>query len=230
MFIFYRDSLIRVKDENGIVKYRGEWKDGKPEGYGIYFEDGKKKYEGEWKNGYYHTKGSTWFNYVNEKEQMVIPLKKTKSVSNKKNIVFIEDVMNKEESEKEIKKWKCILFVGISIISILVLMLVIYLSYYIYICNRTDVTIHNSFEWNHMSKKVRNLVISEGVCNDLTGLFEFSHYQYLESLTVNAHSFQNVISLTITDNPQLSSISFKGISFDRARVLIISSIFYLIMN
>ena len=225
VFIFYRDSLIRVKDENGIVKYRGEWKDGKPEGYGIYFEDGKKKYEGEWKNGYYHTKGSTWFNYVNEKEQMVIPLKKTKSVSNKKNIVFIEDVMNKEESEKEIKKWKCILFVGISIISILVLMLVIYLSYYIYICNRTDVTIHNSFEWNHMSKKVRNLVISEGVCNDLTGLFEFSHYQYLESLTVNAHSFQNVISLTITDNPQLSSISFKGISFDRARILIISSIF-----
>ena len=27
---------IEVKDENGSVKYRGEWKDGKPEGYGAY--------------------------------------------------------------------------------------------------------------------------------------------------------------------------------------------------
>ena len=207
---------IEVKDENGNVKYQGEWKDGKPEGYGTYYEDGEIKYEGEWKNGSYHVKGNIWFNYVTEKEEVVIPLKKSKSLSKKNRVVVVED-----ENKTKKKNWKCIAFV--SIISVLVLLVVIFLSYYLYICLRTNVTIHNSFEWKHMNKNVRNLVIRENLLNDLTGSFKISNYQYLESLTVNDHSFQNVKSVTISDNPQLSTISFRGQSFNNAISIEISS-------
>ena len=207
---------IEVKDENGNVKYQGEWKDGKPEGYGTYYEDGEIKYEGEWKNGSYHVKGNIWFNYVTEKEEVVIPLKKSKSLSKKNRVVVVED-----ENKTKKKNWKCISIV--SIISVLVLLVVIFLSYYLYICLRTNVTIHNSFEGEHMNKNVRNLVIRENLLNDLTGSFEFSNYQYLESITIYDHSFQNVKSVTISDNLQLSTISFRGQSFYNAITIEISS-------
>ena len=45
----------------------------------------------------------------------------------------------------------------------------------------------------------------------------------MESLTVNDHSFQNVKSVTISDNPQLSTISFRGQSFSNAISIEISS-------
>ena len=184
---------IEVKDENGNVKYQGEWK-----------------------NGSYHVKGNIWFNYVTEKEEVVIPLKKSKSLNKKNRVVVVED-----ENKTKKKNWKCIAFV--SIISVLVLLVVIFLSYYLYICLRTNVTIHNSFEWKHMNKNVRNLVIRENLLNDLTGSFEFSNYRYLESLTIYDHSFQNVKSVTISDNPQLSTISFRGQSFNNAISIEISS-------
>ena len=207
------DQFI-VRDENGNLKYRGGWQDDKPEGYGIYYKDGKKQYEGEWKNGCYHVKGSTWFNYLNEREEVIIPLKKSKSMSKKNNMVSDED--NKDRK-------KCIRITVVSIVSLLVLLLLAFLCYYLYICNRTDVTIHNSFEWNHVNKNVRRLVINEGLLNDLTNALEFSNYLNLESLVVSANCFQSVISLTISNNLKLSSVAFRGISFANAASITLSS-------
>ena len=36
---------------NGKAEYEGEWKNGKPNGNGVYKENGRVKYEGKFENG-----------------------------------------------------------------------------------------------------------------------------------------------------------------------------------
>ena len=46
---------------DGILKYDGEMKNGKYDGYGTaYFDDGSILYEGEWKKDVYHGKGTLY--------------------------------------------------------------------------------------------------------------------------------------------------------------------------
>lgn len=46
---------------DGILKFEGNYKDGKPNGYGkSYFQSGKLQYEGMWANGIYHGEGTLY--------------------------------------------------------------------------------------------------------------------------------------------------------------------------
>ena len=51
-----------------IIKYEGEWKDGKANGHGIeYYENGNKCLEGEWKDGELNGQGILYYENGNKR-------------------------------------------------------------------------------------------------------------------------------------------------------------------
>ena len=46
---------------DGVLKFEGNYKNGKPNGYGkAYYPSGKLQYEGMWANGVYHGEGTLY--------------------------------------------------------------------------------------------------------------------------------------------------------------------------
>lgn len=63
-------------DEFGNPVYEGQWKNDLPHGRGCYYENGKKRFKGRWINGYHHLFGASRFCYSNRKVEKWWPVRK----------------------------------------------------------------------------------------------------------------------------------------------------------
>ena len=69
----------------------------------------------------------------------------------------------------------------------------------------TIIHYYRDFELNHVSRNIADMVIEES--NQLVGYLRITDYSCLKSIQLRDSSLQNILSLTITNNPQLKSIS-----------------------
>ena len=146
--------------QNGGLVFEGKWKDDKPNGHGKYYNsEGIMVKEGEWKNGYLHLKGSRWFNYVNGKEEKIIPIKKNKIPKFLKGRVSIEEVKDTKNSKRTI----CLVNGLVIFVGLIILLLISFIVYYLYCVLRVNVVVHNSFEMRHIGKNAETIVVNARV-------------------------------------------------------------------
>ena len=201
------------KHENGQLVYEGEWKSGLPDGKGVYFENGKKKYKGRWVKGQINIHGNKWFIFANRKIETLLPMKeKTLHTFNKssKSVDSLNDIW-----ASLISRIKCACWI---LVCILIPILVILLVHGIVLFFSKTVTVHNLYEFALAKPFVNHLIIEEGCGNNKHDDLKLSGYKILKSLTIRKHSFQNVKSLEISNNPLLDSIYIenRGLNDERA--------------
>ena len=72
----------------------------------------------------------------------------------------------------------------------------------------------------------KSITVNGGLCNSMRDNLYISNNPCLQSITVNGQSFYNLNSLTIENNPQLTSINTVGTyAFWYTTTLTLSSIF-----
>ena len=197
---------------NGALYFEGEWRDDKPIGRGVMFdENGNKKYEGEWENGLFHVKDKIWFNYMNGKEQKVVALEKNKVKKDK--WLSIEEVADSETSKKAILKGKIVFALSV-IVSIPILIAIIYGIF------MAIVTVHLDVD-----KNTREIVIDDENCRNWKRFLTISGYPNLERLVVNDYACFKVEIVVIKNNPKLLTITTGHGSFWYTTNLTLSSIF-----
>ena len=65
----HREGTGIQYDEKEVIKYDGNWKEGKWEGSGKFYEQGSLKYDGSFKVGKKSGKGILYLNYDEDPEQ-----------------------------------------------------------------------------------------------------------------------------------------------------------------
>ena len=100
------------------------------------------------------------------------------------------------------KKLKCNWWI-ITLSVVLSLLLLVGLGFIIYISLRDNIIV----------KKVRSIIITENVLNNLDIEWKVSDYSNLKKLVIKAESLQNIKSLLVCNNPVLTSIRIEKQAF-----------------
>ena len=100
------------------------------------------------------------------------------------------------------KKLKCNWWI-ITLSVVLSLLLLVGLGFIIYISLRDNIIV----------KKVRSIIITENVLNNLDIEWKVSDYSNLKKLVIKAESLQNIKSLVVCNNPVLTSIRIEKQAF-----------------
>ena len=192
------------------MKEEGEWKDGKPDGRGVWFdEEGNKKYEGEWENGLFHVKDKIWFNYMTGKEQKVLDFEQKKVKKDKR--LSTEEVGDQKANKKTILNRKTIII--LSMILILIILIIIICSVYVSVKTlKLDV-----------DKNTKDIILRE--CDSSKRYLTISGYPNLERIIFSIYSCPYIKKVVIKDNPNLSTFMTGWQSFYNTTSLTLKSIF-----
>ena len=110
------------------------------------------------------------------------------------------------------KKLKCNWWI-ITLSVVLSLLLLVGLGFIIYISLRDNIIVKNEFDFKNIPKKVRSIIITENVLNNLDTEWKVSDYSNLKKLVIKAESLQNIKSLVVCNNPVLTSIRIEKQAF-----------------
>lgn len=110
------------------------------------------------------------------------------------------------------KKLKCNWWI-ITLSVVLSLLLLVGLGFIIYISLRDNIIVKNEFDFKNIPKKVRSIIITENVLNNLDIEWKVSDYSNLKKLVIKAESLQNIKSLVVCNNPVLTSIRIEKQAF-----------------
>ena len=110
------------------------------------------------------------------------------------------------------KKLKCNWWI-ITLSVVLSLLLLVGLGFIIYISLRDNIIVKNEFDFKNIPKKVRSIIITENVLNNLDVEWKVSDYSNLKKLVIKAESLQNIKSLVVCNNPVLTSIRIEKQAF-----------------
>ena len=188
-------------DENGILIYEGGYlnsiaKDYPREGKGIELVDGKMKYEGEWKNNkkegfgvemknnfaYYN---GYWKNDLPNGEGRIMDKGKVLYKGEWKN-----GVMELSVGECfDYKEGRVIRKENVDIINVTCVEKFI---------NDLKVIVRSERDWKNLNKEVTELVIAEGVCNEMRGEVMIEGLDCLKSIVVKANSMKYVKRVEIS--------------------------------
>lgn len=187
---WYEDGSLCDLYENGELKYKGEWKDGKPDGEGTFYRNGKELYKGKWRNGYYQLDWLNWFSYMNDDIRIAIPLWKDHIPSFLSNCFSFEEVMNEDAARLLIWSFYCFLTpIVLFLIHFLLLKLPIIIDDIIIKSSQCDVI-------RNMNSSITELIIPENGCKDAMRL-DLSGFDYLRSITIKRNAFYNTPTVVI---------------------------------
>ena len=110
------------------------------------------------------------------------------------------------------KKLKCNWWI-ITLSVVLSLLLLVGLGFIIYISLRDNIIVKNEFDFKNIPKKVRSIIITENVLNNLDTEWKVSDYSNLKKLVIKAESLQNIKSFVVCNNPVLTSIRIEKQAF-----------------
>ena len=110
------------------------------------------------------------------------------------------------------KKLKCNWWI-ITLSVVLSLLLLVGLGFIIYFFLRDNIIVKNEFDFKNIPKKVRSIIITENVLNNLDIEWKVSDYSNLKKLVIKAESLQNIKSLVVCNNPVLTSIRIEKQAF-----------------
>ena len=110
------------------------------------------------------------------------------------------------------KKLKCNWWI-ITLSVVLSLLLLVGLGFIIYISLRDNIIVKNEFDFKNIPKKVKSIIITENVLNNLDIEWKVSDYSNLKKLVIKAESLQNIKSLVVCNNPVLTSIRIEKQAF-----------------
>ena len=110
------------------------------------------------------------------------------------------------------KKLKCNWWI-ITLSVVLSLLLLVGLGFIIYISLRDNIIVKNEFDFKNIPKKVKSIIITENVLNNLDIEWKVSDYSKLETLVIKAGSLQNIKSFVVCNNPVLTSIRIEKQAF-----------------
>ena len=183
-------------DENGILIYEGGYlnsiaKDYPREGKGIELVDGKMKYEGEWKNNKKEGFGVEMknnFAYYNGYWKNDLPNGEGR-IMDKGKVLYKGEWKN---GVMELSVRECFDYKEGRVIRKFV--------------NDLKVIVRSERDWKNLNKEVTELVIAEGVCNELRGDVVIEGLNCLKRIVVKKNSMKNLNSLTVENNLRLESI------------------------
>ena len=110
------------------------------------------------------------------------------------------------------KKLKCNWWI-ITLSVVLSLLLLVGLGFIIYFFLRDNIIVKNEFDFKNIPKKVRSIIITENVLNNLDTEWKVSDYSNLKKLVIKAESLQNIKSFVVCNNPVLTSIRIEKQAF-----------------
>lgn len=190
-------------------RYEGEWKDNEPHGQGYYLDDnGNIQYNGRWRKGYYEVEKGRWFYYQDEKiyksKDVESELKLTNGTDSEdgdslRGKYLSSDVQDNhdqcnvsvssldhelENGETEAKPMSDKLEQG-------------------YIISKSS-------DWNLISDNCIHFRVGSNCYNGMIQDLVICGYIFLQTITVETGSFQNIKSLKIFNNPNLEKIEWDG--------------------
>ena len=128
------------------------------------------------------------------------------------NQQFQSSIHSRVISLNKSKKLKCNWWI-ITLSVVLSLLLLVGLGFIIYISLRDNIIVKNEFDFKNIPKKVRSIIITENVLNNLDTEWKVSDYSNLKKLVIKAESLQNIKSLVVCNNPVLTSIRIEKQAF-----------------
>ena len=185
--------------DNGSLKYKGEWKEGKPYGKGkLYNSEGKVVMEGVWKNEY------------DDLGNGIFRISNTCYVEIDKNEVYV-NILRSGGLFGCSHRWKRYAYSDISEDEMNDL-----IRRMMKPTNTIEMVIENEDQLRELlenednKRNVKELVIAEGCGNEMKRNLQLYGFDNLESIIVKKNTLKNLKSLKVSDNPLLKSIKTEN--------------------